>query len=105
MDFFLLIMNYLPVIHAHWEALQPIADDTLRYLHDLPTDGLIHGDIDASNALIMPNEQIALLDFDFFGPGWRGYDLGTLSKHHPNPCCQLAVCLTPSLLQGRNLLL
>ena len=66
-----------PIYQTHWQELHPIADTVRRYLNQLPTDGLIHGDIDASNVLALPDGQMALLDFDYFGPGWRGYDLGT----------------------------
>jgi len=42
-----------------------------------PYYGLIHGDVSASNTLITGDGQLALLDFDFSGWGWRVYDVAT----------------------------
>ncbi len=42
-----------------------------------PFYGLIHGDVIPSNAQVTPDGQIALLDLDFCGYGWRAYDVAT----------------------------
>jgi Ser/Thr protein kinase RdoA (MazF antagonist) len=42
-----------------------------------PYYGLVHGDVIPSNAQVTPEGEIALLDFDFCGYGWRVYDLAT----------------------------
>jgi len=40
-----------------------------------PQYGIIHGDVDTSNAVIMQDGRVGLLDFDYVGDGWRAYDL------------------------------
>jgi Ser/Thr protein kinase RdoA (MazF antagonist) len=42
-----------------------------------PYVGLVHGDVIPSNAQIMLDGKLALLDFDFCGYGWRVYDIAT----------------------------
>ncbi len=42
-----------------------------------PFHGLVHGDVIPSNALVRSDEDVALLDFDFCGYGWRAYDIAT----------------------------
>lgn len=42
-----------------------------------PGYGLVHGDAIRTNALLRPDGTVALLDFDFCGPGWRAYDVAT----------------------------
>jgi Ser/Thr protein kinase RdoA (MazF antagonist) len=54
--------------------LQPIFEQLPKHP---PYYGLIHGDVSASNTLIMPDHRLALLDFDFAGWGWRIYDIAT----------------------------
>jgi Ser/Thr protein kinase RdoA (MazF antagonist) len=39
--------------------------------------GIIHGDVIRSNAQVMPSGEVAVLDFDFCGIGWRAYDVAT----------------------------
>ncbi len=44
---------------------------------DPPEYGLIHGDLIPSNVLVSASGEIILLDFDFCGWGWRGFDIAT----------------------------
>jgi Ser/Thr protein kinase RdoA (MazF antagonist) len=37
----------------------------------------VHGDVIPSNAQVTPAGEVALLDFDFCGYGWRAYDVAT----------------------------
>ncbi len=87
-DFELLVDRSITAI----EAAIPHRVDIITYLHEvvgtlrprvaaLPTEkpcyGLIHGDVIPSNVQVSPNGGVTLLDFDFFGPGWRAYDVAT----------------------------
>lgn len=42
-----------------------------------PAYGICHGDASSGNAHVTADGQVTLFDFDFCGPGWRAYDLGT----------------------------
>jgi Ser/Thr protein kinase RdoA (MazF antagonist) len=42
-----------------------------------PAYGLVHGDLIPSNVLVTSAGEIALLDFDFSGWGWRAYDIAS----------------------------
>ncbi len=44
---------------------------------DAPAYGLVHGDLIPSNALVGADGSVALIDFDFYGLGWRAYDLAS----------------------------
>ncbi len=44
---------------------------------ELPGFGLVHGDVIPSNAQVTLVGNIAVLDFDFCGNGWRAYDVAT----------------------------
>jgi len=44
---------------------------------DAPAYGLVHGDLIPSNTLIDAHGTVALIDFDFYGLGWRAYDLAS----------------------------
>jgi Ser/Thr protein kinase RdoA (MazF antagonist) len=44
---------------------------------ETPGYGLVHGDVIPSNALVRETGDVALLDFDFCGYGWRAYDVAT----------------------------
>jgi Ser/Thr protein kinase RdoA (MazF antagonist) len=61
--------------------LRAAADVLARRIERLPGDapgyGLVHGDVIPSNAQVMPSGEIAVLDFDFCGFGWRAYDIAT----------------------------
>ena len=62
-------------------TLTDLAELAGSHIANLPTDspgfGLIHGDVIPSNLLVTPNGELALLDFDLSGYGWRAYDLAT----------------------------
>lgn len=62
--------------------LRDVADHLRPRLAGLSTTklhyGLVHGDLIPSNVQITPDDQPALLDFDFCGYGWWLYDLATL---------------------------
>lgn len=42
-----------------------------------PVYGICHGDVDCSNVLISTDGKITPIDFDFFGLGWRTYDIAS----------------------------
>jgi len=42
-----------------------------------PAYGIIHGDVIRTNALVSDNGTVTVLDFDFCGVGWRGYDVAS----------------------------
>jgi len=44
---------------------------------DAPAYGLVHGDLIPSNALVGADGAVALIDFEFYGLGWRAYDLAS----------------------------
>jgi Ser/Thr protein kinase RdoA (MazF antagonist) len=50
-------------------------------LRDLPREppiyGICHGDVAPGNAYITAEGHVEIFDFDFCGPGWRAYDLGS----------------------------
>jgi len=60
---------YLKAVAAR---LQPIM---AAFPMDVPAYGLVHGDLIPSNALVGADGAVALIDFDFYGLGWRAYDL------------------------------
>ncbi len=45
-----------------------------------PGFGLIHGDVDSSNVVMMHDGRVGLLDFDFIGEGYRVYDLAAFQS-------------------------
>jgi Ser/Thr protein kinase RdoA (MazF antagonist) len=61
-------------------VLQDAAATLLPLLQGLPMTspghGMVHGDVIPSNLLVMPDDRLAFLDFDFCGYGWRVTDLG-----------------------------
>lgn len=61
--------------------LRAVAAVLARRIGALPTAapgyGLVHGDVIPSNAQVTPEGEVALLDFDFCGYGWRAYDVAT----------------------------
>lgn len=56
------------VVAPHLRLLTPSRD----------TYGLIHGDVARHNALVAEDGLLTLLDFDYCGVGWRGYDVATM---------------------------
>jgi Ser/Thr protein kinase RdoA (MazF antagonist) len=61
--------------------LSEVAARLARQIESFPIEppfyGLVHGDVIPSNALVRPTGEVALLDFDFCGYGWRAYDVAT----------------------------
>lgn len=49
----------------------------LSLSHDAPAYGLIHGDVIRANALVQPDGNVTVIDFDWYGPGWRAYDIAS----------------------------
>ncbi len=47
---------------------------------ETPGYGVIHGDIIPTNVLVRPDGELTLLDFDFFGRGWRSFDVATFLR-------------------------
>jgi Ser/Thr protein kinase RdoA (MazF antagonist) len=64
-----------------WTFLRHVADVLKPKIAALPTTppqyGLCHGDTSAANVHVAADGQVTLFDFDFCGPGWRAYDIGT----------------------------
>jgi len=69
---------YLAHRLADWEYLQEAAARLHARARAAIRDGLewgvCHGDFCGDNIHITANEQLAIFDFDFCGPGWRVYD-------------------------------
>jgi hypothetical protein len=58
----------------------------LSLSHDSPAYGLIHGDVIRANALVQPDGNVTVIDFDWYGPGWRAYDIASyLLTIHGDP--------------------
>jgi len=45
--------------------------------HESPTYGLIHGDVIRANALVANDGSVTIIDFDWYGLGWRAYDIAS----------------------------
>jgi Ser/Thr protein kinase RdoA (MazF antagonist) len=45
--------------------------------HESPTYGLIHGDVIRANALVANDGTVTVIDFDWYGLGWRAYDIAS----------------------------
>jgi Ser/Thr protein kinase RdoA (MazF antagonist) len=39
--------------------------------------GIIHGDAIRANALVAEDGSVTVIDFDWYGPGWRAYDIAS----------------------------
>lgn len=44
--------------------------------HEPPAYGICHGDVNKSNIHLIEDDRWALLDFEYFGYGWRVFDIG-----------------------------
>jgi Ser/Thr protein kinase RdoA (MazF antagonist) len=44
---------------------------------ETPAYGIIHGDTIRTNALVADDGRVTLIDFDWYGPGWRAYDIAS----------------------------
>lgn len=73
-----LVVTHRPDIATE---LHEVVDALRPRIAKLPTEppgfGLIHGDVIPSNAQVTPKGDVAVLDFDFCGDGWRVYDVAT----------------------------
>jgi Ser/Thr protein kinase RdoA (MazF antagonist) len=62
-----------------YRELEPLAMRVKDYLTQLdkggPAYGLIHADIHPGNVMLASNSELALIDFDHCGFGWRAYEL------------------------------
>jgi Ser/Thr protein kinase RdoA (MazF antagonist) len=54
-------------LHARLQALSKQA----------PSYGIIHGDAIRANALVAEDGSVTVIDFDWYGPGWRAYDIAS----------------------------
>jgi Ser/Thr protein kinase RdoA (MazF antagonist) len=45
--------------------------------HDAPAYGIIHGDVVRANALVGDDNTVSVIDFDWYGLGWRAYDIAS----------------------------
>jgi Ser/Thr protein kinase RdoA (MazF antagonist) len=45
--------------------------------HDAPAYGIIHGDVVRANALVTDDNKVTVIDFDWYGLGWRAYDIAS----------------------------
>ena len=61
--------------------LEHYAQELSRCLHSLthetPAYGIIHGDTIRGNALVADDGAVTVIDFDWYGLGWRAYDLAS----------------------------
>lgn len=74
-------LRELPSVATRFERLVARMASRLSHVEGRLTDwGFCHGDVWAGNALI-DGDEVALFDFDFFGPGWRVSDLATYRWH------------------------
>jgi len=70
-------LHHLPLVAARLEQLRERIEARLQKVEtNLPDWGFCHGDVWQGNARI-DEHALTLFDFDFFGPGWRGFDLAT----------------------------
>jgi len=44
---------------------------------ETPAYGIIHGDAIRANALVADNGSVTVIDFDWYGLGWRAYDIAS----------------------------
>jgi Ser/Thr protein kinase RdoA (MazF antagonist) len=44
---------------------------------EAPTYGIIHGDAIRANALVADDGSVTVIDFDWYGLGWRAYDIAS----------------------------
>lgn len=75
------LADTFPQRRQDWAYLREIAphlrDVTEALGTEPPTYGICHGDASSGNAHVTADGQVTLFDFDFCGPGWRAYDVGT----------------------------
>lgn len=45
--------------------------------HESPTYGIIHGDVIRANAIVADDNSLTVIDFDWYGLGWRAYDIAS----------------------------
>jgi Ser/Thr protein kinase RdoA (MazF antagonist) len=61
--------------------LELCAEDLLSRLRALPKEapayGIIHGDAIRANALVADDGSVTVIDFDWYGLGWRAYDIAS----------------------------
>ena len=64
-----------------WDYLCSIADGlkqtAARLPRQAPEYGICHGDVNRGNFHVVDDEEWALLDFEYFGYGWRVFDIAT----------------------------
>lgn len=70
-----------PQRQRDWSYLRewaPRLEEAMQMLgREPPCFGICHGDAASANVHVTADGQLTLFDFDFCGPGWRAYDLGT----------------------------
>jgi Ser/Thr protein kinase RdoA (MazF antagonist) len=61
--------------------LEHCTRELLAHLHSLthesPAYGIIHGDVIRTNALVADDGSVTVIDFDWYGLGWRAYDIAS----------------------------
>lgn len=60
-----------------YDAALQLQDIMAKLGKESPVYGICHGDVSARNAHVTVDGRVTLFDFDFCGPSWRAYDLGT----------------------------
>ena len=64
-----------------WDYLRKTAELIRRKIEAIPAEkpyfGFCHGDAGSGNVHVSPAGEMVMFDFDFCGPGWRGYDVAT----------------------------
>ena len=75
------LASTFPQRREDWAYLRASAPHLRGFMEGLGTEppayGICHGDASSGNAHVTADGQVTLYLFDFCGPGWRAYDLGT----------------------------
>ncbi|MBZ0288279.1 MAG: phosphotransferase, partial [Anaerolineae bacterium] len=70
-----------------WAFLRQVGEIIRPQIAALPREnpqyGLLHGDVGRENAHVTADGKLTVFDFDFCGPGWRAYDIGTFLIDEP----------------------
>jgi Ser/Thr protein kinase RdoA (MazF antagonist) len=67
-----------PVECGYLESCARELHARLRTLtHESPAYGIIHGDAIRANALVADDGGVTVIDFDWYGLGWRTYDIAS----------------------------
>jgi Ser/Thr protein kinase RdoA (MazF antagonist) len=72
------VLRDRPAERAYLERCAQELQTRLQTLpHESPAYGIIHGDAIRGNALVADNGTVTVIDFDWYGLGWRAYDIAS----------------------------